>query len=64
MSFRPLVLGQGTLSGDGRRDRVTSSWEDEEEGVALRVDLVPPVMPEGVSEETAMFGQNLTEPFA
>lgn len=47
------------LSLDGSSDRVACAREDEEERVALRVDLDPVAGREGVTDDSPVRGQHL-----
>ena len=49
--FRPRGGGQGALRGRRGRDRRPGAPEDEEERVALAVDLDPAVLGEGLPEQ-------------
>ena len=59
LAARPPRLGVDTLRLDGGRDRVARTWEDEEERVALRVDLDPVEGRERVADHHPVHGQHL-----
>jgi hypothetical protein len=54
------VLCERTLSGNGCSHGVPSAGKHEEEGVALRVDLVSAVTPERLPEEPAVVSEHVS----
>src|SRR3954447_15216725 len=58
-AFRPLVLRERALAGAYRRDRRARAAEDDEEGVALGVDLDPARLAERLAQEPAVRAQHL-----
>jgi hypothetical protein len=49
-TLRPPMLAECALYRDRGFDRIVRRWKDDEEGVALRVDLTPVVASEGVAQ--------------
>ena len=57
---RPLVLGERTLPVDGCGHGVLGPPEGDEEGVALRVDLMSAVGCEGLAQQSLMLRERLS----
>ena len=57
--LRPVGVAHRALGGDGRRDGGSGAAEDEEEGVALAVDLDPAVLREGAPQQLVVPLQEL-----
>src|SRR5437588_5554275 len=58
-SLRPLLHRQRLLHLRSRSDRCLGASEDRKEGIALTIDLDPPVLAEDRTEHTIMRGDEL-----
>ena len=63
-SFGPVMSGQGALSGHSPLDRTPRALEYDEEGIALHVDLAPPMPLERGSKQPPLIGEQLAIPIA
>ena len=64
LAFGPVVGEEGLLGLLGGREPLGRIGEDDEEAVALRVDLDAAVSKEGRPKQPAMVGQHLRVPVA
>ena len=58
LSVGPHVFHERALCGDGRTDGITCARKDDEERVALRVDLVAVVYCECLAEQATVLCQH------
>src|SRR5213078_3196028 len=55
----PGVRGERPLCRNGGRDRVSRTFERDEEGVSLRIDLDPAVLREATPKKATMLGKHV-----
>jgi hypothetical protein len=60
--LRPGMVGEGTLHGDGSRDRIRRAGKGDEEGIPLGIDLVAVPAFEGGAQQVAIVGQHVAVP--
>ena len=63
-SVRPTVSAEGELPLDRRKNRVARTGERNEEGVALRVNLVAAVLRKRRPEQALVVRQHIGPPLA